>query len=332
MPYAVLIAEGEEFAIYETTFDDYRTRFLPPIRHPDSLHGKRPENLTLNGRPAFEGNVMRIDFQAVNFRRATGEPLDPPESVVREAITDFHRRLRYTTKAAHAQPIAFPHNHWRLEYTNDDGSPLEPSDGHVRARGSVQYGWSFVALSRDVWNNAFTLPAEFDIPVWEELRLDALDALPGVGASVVLAATSLEVFIGGTLEALATSRGVSSTLWSWIRDRAGSISRQPTVEEQFDVLLREFCGHSLKEEQQLWEAFKNLKSARNAFVHEGTAKVMGQSLTPSEAEELVANAGEIIKKVREWLPEALRWPVHEATSQISFTQMLFEPQKPKIDA
>src|SRR5262249_13656712 len=158
-------------------------------------------------------------------------------------------------------------------YTNDDGSELEAQEGYRRRRGSLQFHWSFIGISPEVWDNIFCLPPEFEVPVWDGLRLDALAALPSVGTAVVLAATSLEVFISTLLDQLASKRGLSENLWTWVRDRDGRTLQQPSVEEQFDVLLKELTGHSLKEDAVLWEAFKNLKSARNSFVHEGTARL-----------------------------------------------------------
>lgn len=330
MPYTITVAEGEEFPIYEMVDGDYIVRFLPPMRDPAMIPGRRPTGLTLNGRPAFEANVMRIDFYRNNFDRTTASPIDPPEDVIRRAVGEFHTRLRFTTRASHARTVSFPWSRWQLEYVNDDGSPLEPRDGYVRGRGTIQYEWSFIGLSREVWDNIFGLPPEFHVPVWDVLRLDAHAALPNVGTAVVLAVTSLEVFISVLLDKLAERQGLSESLWTWIRDRDGKTLQQPSVEEQFDVLLKQFAGHSLKEDSMLWEAFKNLKSARNSFVHEGTAKIGNSVLTKDAAAELLVRVNSIIDKVREWIPEDLRWPVPQARVELSWTQMLIEPSNQAV--
>jgi hypothetical protein len=143
----------------------------------------------------------------------------------------------------------------------------------------------------------------------------------------VLAATSLEVFISVLLDNLASKRGMSISLWEWIRDREGKVLQQPSVEEQFDVLLKEFCGHSLKEEKPLWDAFKNIKSARNSFVHEGFAKIGKSILTSDDAAALLGRVNEIISTVREWIPEDLRWPAPQAKAEFTASHTLFEPSK-----
>jgi hypothetical protein len=102
------------------------------------------------------------------------------------------------------------------------------------------------------------------------------------------------------------------------------------VEDQFDVLLKEFSGHSLKEDAVLWEAFKNLKSARNTFVHEGTATVGNAAITKDDARVLVARVDEIIAKIREWIPADMRWPVPEVKVQMEFSQTLIEPSDKEV--
>ena len=178
----------------------------------------------------------------------------------------------------------------------------------------------------------FALPVDFDIPVWDALRLDAQGALPSVGTAIVLAATSLEVFISTLLDKLAAKKGVSEHLWTWITDRNGRILQQPSVEEQFDVLLREFSGHSLKEDAALWEAFRNLETARNTFVHEGTARVGSAAITKEEAGKLVMQVDSIIARVREWILEDIRWPISEVKVTVEGIHRLTDPSDKASEA
>jgi hypothetical protein len=257
LPYTLTVPEGEEFPIYEMVDGEYRVRFLPPLRDPAMIHGRRPEGLTLNGETAFEANVMRIDFCKEDFDRTAAGPIDPPEDVIRRAVSEFHARLRFTTRAAHAQPVSFPWSQWRLEYTN-------------------------------------------------------------------------EVFISVLLDRLASRQNLDQTLWEWTKERDGKWLQQPSVEEQFDVLLKYLTGHSLKEEAVLWEAFRNLRSARNSFVHEGEARVGNTALTKDSAAVLVARVNDIVAKVREWIPEEMRWPVPQAKVTLEWTQMLIEPSNQAV--
>ncbi len=170
----------------------------------------------------------------------------------------------------------------------------------------MAFKWSLVGINEGVWENIHQLPVDFTPPPWDDLRLDAQAALPHVGTAVVLAATSLEVFIAQILDGLAATSDVPADVWKWLNDR-GEWRKDPTTEEQFDILLRHFTGHSLKDNQALWEAFKNLRTARNSFVHEGVAKVGGKVVSVSDAGSLVARANDVIGCVKGWLPADLRW-------------------------
>jgi hypothetical protein len=202
----------------------------------------------------------------------------------------------------------------------------------MRGRGKIEFQFSLIGLSLDLWNQMFQFPNGFEPPVWESLRLDALNAFPAIGTAVVLGATALEVFIAALLNELASRKGLSAPLWEWIRDRDKRTLQQPSVEEQFDVLLKEFTGHSLKEDAALWEAFKNLKAARNSFVHEGVARVGNTVLTMEAATLLVSKIDAITGKCREWIPDDMRWPVPQIAMEIGFTHTVVEPSKQVSEA
>jgi len=144
-------------------------------------------------------------------------------------------------------------------------------------------------------------------PRWHDLLLDAAGALPKIGTALVLAATSLEVFIADILDGLAQGSQLPGALWNWLNHR-GDWQKDPSTEEQFDFLLAHFTGHSLKENQQLWGAFKNIRTARNTFVHEGAAKLGGKVVTLAEATQFVIKTREIVDWVRPWLPPDFQWP------------------------
>jgi hypothetical protein len=69
-----------------------------------------------------------------------------------------------------------------------------------------------------------------------------------------LAATALEVFIAHNLDRSAEKTSAPAELWKWTDERSNWLGG-PTLEEQYDVLLKFFMGHSLMDEQKLWESF-----------------------------------------------------------------------------
>jgi len=314
LPFPLTVPDGQEFPIYEYDDEGYSVRVLPPVRSDRVVSPQEElEQVRLDGAPAYQADALRIDFHKESFKRdkeqITSEAsLDPPHAVVRRAINSFLLRLRHVASAGHIRPIDFPACSWRIQYLNDDETELEPDAKLFRGVGTLQVSLRWTALNRPIWEDVYRLPVDFEPPPWEELLLDARNDLPRVGPAVVLAATALEVFIAHVLDRLAPRSPVPAPLWDWLNDRDDSHLRQPSVEEQYDTLLKVFTGHSLKE-NGLWDAFMNLKTARNKFVHEGIAKVGGAAVSPETAGRLVGGAFEIVATVRGWLPPDLQWPV-----------------------
>jgi hypothetical protein len=146
--------------------------------------------------------------------------------------------------------------------------------------------------------------------------------MPSIGPALVLAATALEVFISRVLDRLAPTKVVPPELWHWINERDNRL-KEPALEEQYDVLMKFLTGHSLKDEPLLWEAFKNLKDARNAFVHEGIAKIGRIPVSTETANKLIASASNIIEKTREWLPNELHWQEFKYDLTVEIQKRLF---------
>jgi hypothetical protein len=120
-------------------------------------------------------------------------------------------------------------------------------------------------LNRQVWEDIHNLPWT-SIRPWDGLLLDVNAELPNAGPAIVLAATALEVFISHNLDRLAEKTSIPTELWKWINERSNRIA-EPTLEEQYDVLLKFFSGHSLKDEQKLRESLRIQDDAKNNFVH-----------------------------------------------------------------
>lgn len=307
LPFNLTVPDGQSFTVYGYDDDGYRVLFYPPGRSDRTPSSDAPEEIRIDGTPAFQADSLRIDFLKDSFERKMGAPVDPSHEIMGRAVNSFLLRLRHVARAPQIRPISFPSGTWRLQYLNDDGSELEKQEGFVRGHGTLSYSFSWIALNSKIWDDIHGLPPEYIAPAWESLLLDAGNELPSIGPAIVLAATALEVFITTILDRLADVKKAPPELWKWINNR-GDWLREPTVEEQFDGLLRYFTGHSLKEDQRLWELFKNLKTARNSFVHEGTSRIGGTAISTDSAQKLIIAAAEIINKIKGWLPAELLWP------------------------
>jgi len=156
-----------------------------------------------------------------------------------------------------------------------------------------------------MWNTVATLPAEYQPPLWDKLLLDAEAALPDIGATVVLAATALETIAKAVVDYLARSNAVPPELWTWINER-DHFMKEPSVEERLDSLLTILGGQSLKTQPHLWEAFKNLKKARNSCVHEGKPAIGDKLVTEEIASQLIDKAIEGVRWLERFLPPERR--------------------------
>jgi hypothetical protein len=320
LPFFIVVSTTAEFPISEYQEGDYRVRVLPP-NYTEETSATAPDMVTIDAQPAVMANQFRVDFYKESFDRAKGGPVDPPIELIAKTLESFLTRFRYVTRAHNVRLPDFPRCNWHVEYRNDDGTKLNAEPGLVTKRGALPVlHVTVTSLTPEIWQSVNGLTA-YEPPPWDALLLDAQAELPAVGTAIVLAATALEVFIAVILDQLALEHSLPSEVWSWINKRE-DYRQQPSVQEQYDVLLKVFTGHSLKDDALLWDSFKELKQVRNRFVHEGLATANKKGKTPISAQrarELVSAAQQIVSKVREWLPEILRWPVFNHTATLEIT-------------
>jgi len=307
VPFVLAIPDGAEFTNHPLDYSGLKVVFRRPEASGACPPSDAPGELKIDDKATFLADVLVVDFLKEKFERKEGCPVDPPLEVANVVVNSFLGRLRYLIKAAKIRPIDLSQAAWWLSYLDDEGKELPKEPGLMRGRGEIRASFTLMGVTPAVWDQIFEFPAGFETPEWEVLLLGARGALPETGQAIVLAATALEVFIATILDSLAKKKTISASLWSWINDR-GFFLKEPSVEERFDVLLKEFCGTSLKENGHLWIEFKALKTARNEFVHGGAPKIGGRAVSTDRAEQLVASAVAIIDFVRSKLPDDLKWP------------------------
>lgn len=321
LPFDLLVPEGEQYTLCTYEDDGYLVQVGVPLRSDASRSEDEPEGILLNGKKSFYADTLKITFGSESFNREIGAEIDPPYPLINKAIGSYLTRLKYAAKTFQVQLVELPEAAWKLTYLNDDGSELEKQEGFVTGRGALALEFSWIACDSALWDIVHSLPPDFSPPEWRTLLTDAYGALPHVGAAIVLTATSLEVFISAILDGLQSRSSFPEQVWSWINGRSNR-QNNPTVEEQYSELLAAFCGKSLKSDIELWQKFKNLKTARNNFVHEGEASVGGAPVTAAQASEYIAIAEQITSQIREWIPDDMRWPVFEHNIQIRFVKRI----------
>jgi hypothetical protein len=316
LPFRIAVPQGASFAVDGYEDEGYKVRvFQPCLVTLSHLSEVVPQTFKMDDQPAVLVNALHIEFRKDAFNRLRDGPLDPPEAVITRAVDSLLTRLGYVTQSDLA--INWSVSTHQLKYLNDDGTEV-PQDAELLSR-TEGIGREFrvpLTLTEQIWHDVHSLPRDFAPPAWHDLLVDAtLPSRAGthaVGTAIVLAYTSLEVFIAEILNKLAAKTELPTDLWTWLNKRGGDLDKLPTTEEQFDTLLKHFTKHSLKaEDKTLWQACIDLRKARNSFVHEGSAKIAGKPVSPADAPKLVDSACEIISWVRNVLPEDLKWPEFE---------------------
>jgi hypothetical protein len=298
-----------------------------------------PAPALVNGVPTFDANVIRIDFHKTEFDRRRLLPAldeqqdrielgDPTPRLAFDVANDLFGRLRTIARASSIQTLDPDRMAWRIDYLNDDGTLLPVEKNRLRRRWSHHFSRQYVAVNIATWRELQTLPPEFSPQPWDKLILDAHAMLPDVDAAVALANAALEAFSKWLLDRSAVSAGLRPDLWTWINEREGqgyAYLKTPTVDERFDVLLKIFTGKSLKMDQpKLWQAYKELRQARNTFSHRGRPMIGDKEVTDTKTAELVMKASEAIDWCEQLLPAANHRPIQ----QERFDFILPVPQPP----
>lgn len=335
LPFTLCIPDGVAFQSVPYDLDGCVVVDMPPQRTGLSSPLDRPRVITVDDAPAFEADVLVIDFYKEEFDRRVTEEAVPPNwepsiDTLQVATHSLVRRLRYVTQGAMLKPVDLRKQHFTVQYLNEDDSGLPRQEGRVRRRGGANFSFRFALCTPEIWVAAQQLGPTFQAPIWDELLLDAEDALPYVGSAVVLGAVALERFITETLDQLATAAVKPPALWTWLMTQPDPY-KLPSVTDMFDDLLEVFTGHSLqREDAALWQGMTSLKNARNNFVHRGIPSIgkNGPPLSASEALQLLQQANSVIGKVRGWLPTPQPWPPFSVGRRLQFRVPLTDSPAP----
>jgi len=267
------------------------------------------ESCLYDTRRTARVNVLAFDFTAEDFDRAKDQLLEsgPLIQYAYETVNHFLSRLRVYARLPQVRSLTPTIDPWQVQFLNDSQELLPQEDGKLRMARSGAVNLGVFAFKSDAIKTVSEKWASPEPYIWDQLLLDAYLLWPNIGSSIVTAFAALETFAAWALEIFQSTNHVfSDEGWNWINDR-GNWMKDPSVEEQYDVLLSILAAKSLKSETELWTAFKELKSARNSIAHEGIAKL--HKVTPvdaAKAKMLIDGAAKIIDWVEALLPEVHR--------------------------
>jgi hypothetical protein len=316
LPYNISFPHGDVLPDLHAEIDGLPATIRPPFKSTNSDGMFSPDkiqisdNVKYNGDPAVAANVLQIDIRSDSGFDRTGDFNEKERHLVNLAFNLTNKYiaiLREISLAPHLRPISKGTTSFSCSYLTDDFQAPPKEEGVKSGFGTRGIVFQYCAFTKEAFDRAGSEFESFVEKPWYSLLCDAMDNLPEVGPAMVLAATALEVAISTLLDELAKGSEIPADLWSWIIDRKNYI-KEPTFEEKMGPLLKIVSGEDLArfEGGQLWEAFKNIKSARNSFAHEGVARVGGERVSREDAVFLLKGAKELLDFLDKRMPDHLR--------------------------
>jgi len=276
------------------------------------------DDLKVFGNDTLEANLLQIDFKAPEFDRRRGhEREDPPIDLAFSTANRWLAVQRTVLQSPNIRPVEASEWFWRVDYLTDAGEELPSSVEFFKMMSGRRFDNKVNILDKAQWELAVKSTVDADIPIYIPLMLDADAALPDIGTAITLASTALETLIEVHLRRLATPKCAPPELWEWITNRDFHL-KEPSLMEQFDTLLKIFSGKTLKDEPQLWTAFKNLNQARNSFVHGRRAEIGNTPVAIDVAMKLLESTKEIIKWIEQFASDENRWWFDPRAFEIAF--------------
>jgi hypothetical protein len=317
---------------------------LEPCDHP-----RYSEAIAINGRPSYKANLLTIDFVKKEFERGRPKEMkdvygDPTETLAFDVANEVIRTLRVLSRGPTMKAITPQSSFWRLDYLDDSEHELPRDESKVRQRHGSRFKFEISAMTPDLWRRMIDAEMTIGSHIWDALLLDAEALLTEIGPAIAVANTALEIFIPWALNQLVAFKSTSDSapptaqgatdraaftpeLWEWPFNR-GDWYQNPSVEDQYSVLLKALTGRSLKDNGNLWEGLTRLRRARNSFSHGGLPAIDRSrkiAVTKDEVTKLIDMAKSIINWVEELLPEPCRRPKFVPGHQVELPLPDFGP-------
>jgi hypothetical protein len=349
LPFALSTRPSDQLAPFQAECEGYRVTVHPPctadltqaelmadpppnfgeiVRRLQPADPRRVSSVVfLDDAPALQANLLQLDFHKEEFdRRFITDPAqkltggDPPPVLAFTFANGLLARIRTVGRGYQVQSLDPARAIWRVDYLTDSGELLPSVPGLHRRRFGSHGRFAVTALTKALWEQVQGLPSDFAPWSWDTLLLDAEALLPDVDAAIALANAALEAFSRWLLNEVASHAGLPEGLWAWINKRDHWM-KEPSVDDRFGPLLKALAGRSLTEEGLLWEAYKQLREARNTFSHRGKPTIGGKrprEVTPEVAEGLIGAAKKVVDWCEGLLPEESRRPKAPRGPQIAW--------------
>ena len=268
--------------------------------------------VTLNNQVIVLCNVLTIDFLDVTYDRQIDQ-LPRSESIatnfsagVPTAVELFDlanallRSLRAKSGLSMIREVQATRETWLIEYLDDSGAALLPEEGKLRKRQSYMGSLPWGAVFEPTMQSALAdLGAPAATP-WDDLMLQAVDALPSTGSAVVLAFAALELLINTVI-----SENLPSTARA--RERKSILTnKRSSPLFRADTTLTSLVGQSFRSQADAWQAAEQLAGLRNQYLHYGIEPNPAGGPAWFEVGQLLGKASEGMLWLEGFLPAQLR--------------------------
>lgn len=357
LPFSLFISIEEEIKQFKFKYEDYEIIVYPPFQANVNLEflnitssssvskvidQLKPvsspiicENIKINEQSSIETNLLQIDFCKSDFDRQSIPVSDNPFiDFAFQVLNDILTRTKTVIQDGKIKPMTTQSCQWKINYLDDEEEELPRDPKLIRRQFSSQLTFNIATLTQNTWEQIRKLPFEYEQLIHNDLLLDAESSLPDMQSAILLASAGLEVLIGYALNVLVKESSMPDFTWKWISDRDNDSRKQPSVAEEYDVLLKTFSDKSLKDEPELWKAFKSLRQVRNSLIHEGKMiikeKNSQRNVTMEDVRGFIGSCKKITEFVENLLPPKHCCPKNKEPIKIEFTKILLDSKNSNI--
>jgi hypothetical protein len=223
---------------------------------------------------------------------------------IQSVIDYWFTTLRYVSNFVKLKPFEIYRTFYDINFTSDDGEPITIPDLRLIRRVNVLY----YIITNEMWNEATQIPYEYSLPQWKITLLDSRDLVNNPGSALVLAFSSLEIYINELLIKHVNLFENEQNKYRYL-DKIQNVNTN--IYDKFCTLSKKILGFSLKKNDVLFNVFKNIKEARNCFIHNGTLIFNRTEITPVSIVSIINKIESIIHFYEVNINEEYRTKIYE---------------------
>lgn len=221
---------------------------------------------SVNNIPLWLADMVLIDVKReIKSNTITQEDADNFLSTASELLVRLLQTCRWRTSQTWITVFNLPRS-YTVRYYDEAGNRIRGEIADIAGAIKIIIVGDLPYLDNSIWDTICRdLVSEATPELWEELLLDAEDALPRYPRRAVIdAGAACEVFIESFCRKLASACGADKEVYQELTPRFR------TFPEYFHIVLRYLIKHSLKDEHpESYNEIEHLYKTVNSVRHEG---------------------------------------------------------------